>query len=203
MMIKIGLTGGIGSGKSTVSNILKEYNIPVIDADIIARDVLLKYPQIVRNIKIQFGETFFDEKGNLKRRELGNYIFKEKSRKEKLEAITLPFIIKEIFDKVEKYNKQGDKLCVVDAPTLIEVGLYKYMDYNMLIWVDEITQINRVKQRDLLSEELIKDRIKMQMSLDEKKRYVDFVIDNTKSVAHTKEQVDTVLKKIYCIEVEK
>lgn len=200
-MIKIGLTGGIGSGKSTVSKILKEYNIPVIDADIIARDILLKYPKVLEDIKFQFGEAFFDERGSLKRRELGNYVFKEKSRKEKLEAITLPYIIKEIFDCIEKYNREGAKLCIVDAPTLIEVGLYKYMDYNILVWTDESTQIKRVKERDLLSEELILDRIKMQVSLDEKKNYVDFVIDNTQTIIHTKEQIKTVLKRICNIEV--
>ncbi|SKA75251.1 dephospho-CoA kinase [Clostridium sp. USBA 49] len=195
-MIKIGLTGGIGSGKSTVSNILKGYGYPIIDADIIARDILFKYPETLYNIKIQFGEKFFDEKGNLKRRELGNYVFKEQSLKQKLEDITLPYIKKEIFDQIEQYNKKGAKLCIVDAPTLIEVGLHKYMDYNILVWVDENTQIKRVKYRDLLSEDLIKDRIKMQMPLDKKKNYVDFIIDNTKTLIHTKEQVEEVLKKI-------
>lgn len=193
-MIKIGLTGGIGSGKSTVSNILKGYGYPIIDADIIARDILFKYPETLYNIKIQFGEKF-DEKGNLKRRELGNYVFKEQSLKQKLEDITLPYIKKEIFDQIEQYNKKGAKLCIVDAPTLIEVGLHKYMDYNILVWVDENTQIKRVKYRDLLSEDLIKDRIKMQMPLDKKKNYVDFIIDNTKTLIHTKEQVEEVLKK--------
>lgn len=202
-MIKVGLTGGIGSGKSTVSNMLKELNIPVIDADKTAREILVNYPQALQEIKDEFGNSFFDEKGNLKRTELGNHVFKDNKRKERLEAITHPYIIKEILSKLEQYNKEGYNICVLDAPILIEVGLNSLMDYNILIWVDIDTQVKRVERRDDLSEEQIMLRIKAQMPLEMKKEYVDFIVDNSGDISSTKEQIENILKQILDSEVKK
>lgn len=200
-MIKVGLTGGIGSGKSTVSNFLKEKGIPVIDADIISRDILILYPEVVGNIRKEFGSEFFDDKGLLKRRELGNFVFKNPKGKLKLEALTIPYIIKEIFLKIEKYKDEGFKMCIVDAPTLIETGLYKSMDFNILVWVDLNTQIERVVKRDNLNLDDVKNRINVQIPLEDKKKYVNFIIDNRSSIEATMKQVDKVLQEIYSSEV--
>ncbi|AEB75545.1 dephospho-CoA kinase [Clostridium botulinum] len=195
-MIKIGLTGGIGSGKSTVSNILKSKNIPIIDADLISREVLHIYPQILEEIKNVFGKDFIDEKGNLKRRELGNYIFGKNVLRKKLENIIIPYIKKEIFKRVEEYSNLHKKVCVVDAPTLIEHHINESMDVNILVWVDEKTQIERVKTRDNMSEKEVLQRINSQMSLEEKSNYVDFTIDNSGYLNATKEQLDEILEKV-------
>ncbi|MFL0267775.1 dephospho-CoA kinase [Candidatus Clostridium radicumherbarum] len=200
-MIKVGLTGGIGSGKSTVSNFLKEKGIPIIDADIISRDILILYPEVVGNIRKEFGSEFFDDKGLLKRRELGNFVFKNTEGKLKLEALTIPYIIKEIFLKIEKYKDEGFKMCIVDAPTLIETGLYKAMDFNILVWVDLNTQIERVVKRDNLNLDDVKNRINAQIPLEDKKKYVNFIIDNRSSIEATMKQVDKVLQEIYSSEV--
>lgn len=202
-MLKVGLTGGIGSGKSTVSRLIKEKEIPVIDADTIAREILILYPEVISNIKSYFGASFFDGSGVLKRRELGNYVFNNPKEKLKLEALTLPFIIKEIFLRIEKYNNEGAKLCIVDAPTLIETDLYTSMDLNILVWVDFETQIERVMKRDFLNIDDVKVRINSQISLDEKKKYVDFVIDNSGKLEDTKEQLEKILLEIYRFEVKK
>ncbi|KEI04249.1 dephospho-CoA kinase [Clostridium botulinum] len=195
-MIKVGLTGGIGSGKSTVSNILKSKNIPIIDADLISREVLHIYPEILEEIKSVFGKEFIDEKGNLKRRELGNYIFDKDVLRKKLENIIIPYIKKEIFKGVEEYSNLHKKICVVDAPTLIEHHINESMDVNILVWVDKKTQIERVKTRDNMSEEEVLQRINAQMSLEEKSKYVDFTIDNSGNLNTTKEQLDEILKKV-------
>lgn len=200
-MLKVGLTGGIGSGKSTVSNLFLQHNIPVIDADIISREIFNIYPEAKTEIRHQFGENIFDEQGNLKRRELGNLVFKCTSLRKKLEDITLPFIIKEIFKRIEEYNKAGEKICVIDAPTLIEVKLHTDMDVNIVVWVDLQTQISRVFTRDKLSNEEILNRIKAQMPLDEKKSYANFIIDNRGNFESTKEQFEVVLNKLYEFEV--
>jgi len=95
-MIKVGITGGIGSGKSTVTNMLRDKDLPIIDADIVAREVFGIYPEVLCQIKEEFGSTFFDEKGNIKRKELGNFIFKDDVSRKKLEDIMMPFLKREI-----------------------------------------------------------------------------------------------------------
>lgn len=195
-MLKIGLTGGIGSGKTTVANFLRDIGIKVIDADMISREVLNIYEITLELIEKEFGKDVINEDGTLNRRKLGNIVFKEKSEKEKLESITIPFIKKEIFKKLKEYEENGEKICVLDAPTLIENRLNEDMDYNILVWVSEDIQIQRVMKRDELSLENVMCRISSQMSAQEKKKYVDFVIDNSGYLENTLGQLKEVLGKI-------
>lgn len=195
-MIKIGLTGGIGSGKSTISNMLKERKFTVIDADVIAREVLKIYPEILQEIKREFGEKFFDEEGALKRKVLGELIFSNDEKRKTYEKIIMPFIKKEIFKRIDQYKQDGKQVCFVDGATLIENRVNDEMDINMLVYVDLETQIDRVKSRDNLTEEQVINRIKSQMSLEEKKLYVDFIIDNSGTIEETKINLDRTLEEI-------
>lgn len=201
-MIKVGLTGGIGSGKSTVSKILKEIGIPVIDADIISRDIFKIYPEVAEKIKHQFGEQYFDEEGQLRRKALGSLIFKNHELRKVLEDITIPFIELEINNQFSQYNRKGCKLCVLDAPTLIEHGIHKQMDKNILVWVDIDTQVSRVKSRDKISIDQVMDRIHSQIPLNDKRDLVDFIVDNCGSIEETKAQLKAILAEIYRYEGE-
>lgn len=192
-MIKVGLTGGIGTGKSTVSELFRREGIAIIDADLIAGSILEKYPNLIIQIKNTFGESFFDEKGILKRKELGNYIFKNETQRKRLEDILIPYIKKEINLEFENYYNKGEEICILDAPTLIENDMHKFMDKNILVWADENTQITRVKKRDKLTKQQVLDRISSQMSLNEKIKYVDFIIDNSKKIEDTKRKIEEIV----------
>lgn len=198
-MITVGLTGGIGSGKSTVSNILREKGIPVIDADIIAREVLELYPDLIKEIERAFGKEFIDEEGKLRRRELGNFIFKDRLLVDKLDKIMIPYIKSEIFKRIKEFSQIGEKICIVDAPTLIEHSIHKDMDANILVWVDEETQIQRVVNRDNMEKEQVYNRINAQIPLEAKKEKVDFIIDNSGSLEETKEQLRRIILKIVAL----
>jgi dephospho-CoA kinase len=108
----------------------------------------------------------------------------------------IPPIKEEIFKRIDELERSGLKLCIVDAPTLIEHELDKQMDMNILVWVEKNTQIERLRKRDKISIEQAMNRINSQMSLDEKKKHVDFIIDNDKDLEYMKEQVEEILKVI-------
>ena len=198
-MIKIGLTGGIGSGKSTVSFMLKEAGFNIIDADVIARDVLVKYPEILERVKVEFGSGFFDWRGDFRRKEFGNHIFRFPKQRKKYEEIILPYIKREIYENIDKLEKKKADFVIVDAPTLIENDLHKDMDYVILVWVDNNTQIQRVRSRDSLMREDAINRINSQMPLDRKKDFANIVIENNDTLAKTKEQVDLLIEFIKSI----
>ncbi|GAA0117463.1 dephospho-CoA kinase [Clostridium senegalense] len=194
--IIVGLTGGIGSGKSTISKMIMEQDISIIDADKISREVLNIYPEILLKIKNEFGEEYFYEDGSLNRKKLGQYVFSSEILKKTLENIIIPYIKREIFDKIKKCRENMEEIAIVDAPTLIENNLQIYMDYVILVMVDEETQILRVIKRDLQSKEEVLKRIRNQLSLEEKIQYADYVIDNSKDLDFTKSQLAHILNDI-------
>ncbi len=189
-MIRIGLTGGIGTGKSTISLMLKEANFKIIDADSVARDVLIKYPEILDKVRVEFGEGFFDWRGDFRRKEFGNHIFRFPKQRIKYENIILPYIKNEIMANIEKLQSKGEKIVIVDAPTLIETKLHEEMDYVVLVTADSSTQLQRIKARDKLSNNDALNRVNAQMTLEKKKDFANIIIDNNKDLLYAKEQVD-------------
>lgn len=192
-MLKIGLTGGIGSGKSTISKMLVQAGFPVIDADSIAKMTLEKYPEILERVRIEFGEGFFDWRGEFRRKEFGNHIFRFPKQRKKYEELIMPYIKSEIFESLHEHEQKNTPLVVLDAPTLIEQGLNEEMDYIILVWIDSNTQVQRIKERDKLSRDEIVNRINAQYSLEKKKEMSDIIIDNNGKLENTLSQVGNII----------
>lgn len=188
-MIKIGLTGGIGTGKSTVSKILSSEGFKVIDADIVSRNVLEKNPRILDIIRTQFGSGFFDWRGEFRRREFGNHIFRFPKQRIKYEGIIMPYIKEEIENEFIRYERKGEKIVILDAPTLIENNLHSEMDYVVLVVADNSVQIKRIINRDKLTKSDAVSRINSQMSIEQKKEFANVLIDNNGDLMDTQKQV--------------
>ncbi len=187
----IGLTGGIGSGKSTASAYLAQKGCVIIDADKISRKLTEKGSPYLKILRETFGEAFFSEDGELDRKKLGNYVFAKPEQKEKLEKIITDAVIKITLDRMEELKKQAFKgIAILDAPLLFECGMQKYTDENWLVTAEPEVVMERVKARDGLNDADIKSRIANQMPLAEKKALADRIIDNSKDLPHLYRQLD-------------
>lgn len=185
----IGLTGGIASGKSTVSNILKELGAVVIDVDLVSRDVVsqgeIAYTKIIEN----FGRDILMTDGSINRKKLGNIVFSDHQKLILLNQITHPEIIKKVKEIIVFYDKEHKKVVVVDAAILIEMGLYKHVDCIWLVVVDKETQLMRLIERDKLSRNDAQNRINAQITDEQRMEYANIVIDNTQSLNKVREKV--------------
>ena len=179
---------------------MKNNKFKIIDADDIAKEVLEKNPQILETVRVEFGAGFFDWRGEFRRKEFGNHIFRFPKQRVKYEQIIMPYIKKYIEDELENYRKKKEKIVILDAPTLIENKMHEEMDYVILVCADNSVQIRRVMERDKLSKVEAVSRINSQMSMEEKKEYANILIDNNGDLENTKRQVDDLIKflKLVC-----
>lgn len=199
-MLVIGLTGGISSGKSTVSNMFSEMNIPIIDADKIAREVVEKGSAVLDFIAREFGEEILNSDGSLNRKALGAVVFKNTELREKLNSIIHPEIKQRIIKKIDFYRSQNHKCCVVDAALLIEGDYMSIVDIIILVYVDDKTQLERLMARDKLNIDEAMLRIRSQMPFNDKKKYAHYIIDNTKDLESTRQQLIKIVNEALNLE---
>lgn len=192
----IGLTGGIASGKSTVSAKLKELGAAVIDADIVAREVVSKGEIAYNRIVQSFGEDILLPSGQINRKKLGSIVFSDKDKLALLNSITHPEIISRIQDMVREHKAAGEKVIVVDAAILIEMGLYKYVDSVWVVAVDRETQIKRMIERDKFDYKEAENRINSQFTNEIRKKYADVIIDNSESVEEVAKRLEELWNNI-------
>ncbi len=192
--MRIGLTGGIASGKSLVSSYLKGKGYPVVDADIIAKRVVEPASPALDQIKAVFGQGMIDESGQLDRKKLGSVIFSDQTKREQLNKIVHPFVRSEMKREADEYEQKGHKVIFLDIPLLIENKLEYLVDQTWVVYVDQPTQLNRLITRDQSSEEEALQRINAQQSLEQKKAFATIVIDNRESKEETYRQVDEAIR---------
>ncbi|WP_461201314.1 dephospho-CoA kinase [Anoxybacillus sp. TBDG-1] len=188
-MLTIGLTGGIASGKSTVAAMFRDLHIPVIDADEIAHRVTSVGGEAYQLIIETFGRGILDSNGAIDRRKLGAIVFHDEQKRKQLNAIVHPLVRKHMLQQKEKYAKEGKKAVVLDIPLLFESKLEHLVDRILVVYVDEQTQLRRLRERNGFSVEEAWARIKAQMPLEEKRKKADAVIDNNGMIEETKQQL--------------
>ncbi|MDR0266878.1 dephospho-CoA kinase [Paenibacillus sp.] len=189
--MNIGLTGGIATGKSTVSALLVGKGALLVDADLIAREVMLPGHPVLAAVIAHFGQSVLLADGTLDRKKLGDMVFRNPSERKALNDITHPAIRKEIREQMESLErKHPTRLVVVDIPLLFESGLESMFERVMVVYTPRATQQERLMQRNGLTGDEALTRIQSQMDIEEKKRKADIVIDNSGHAEETKRQID-------------
>ncbi|WP_346354950.1 dephospho-CoA kinase [Azotosporobacter soli] len=188
-MIKIGLTGGIASGKSTVAGMLRECGIIVIDADEIAHRIMEPGQTAWQEIVAWLGREILTTDGIIDRRRLGDIIFTDPTARAKLEAITHPRIWAVMNDAATHYAAQGVKQVILDIPLLIECNWQEKVDEIWLVYASQQLQLERLQARNHLSKAQALARIHAQKSIEEKQKVADVIIDNSGDLAKTRAQI--------------
>lgn len=196
-MLIVGLTGGIACGKSTVSRRLQEkYKLPIVDADKIAREVVMPGTSTYNSIVEHFKENIPDlisQDGSLNRPALGSFVFSHPDELKVLNGITHPAIRYQMLKEVMKYYILGYGMCILDVPLLFEGGLDSFCGVTISVICDEDTQLERLLVRNIsLSTEEARNRIKSQMPMKERKRVSDYTIENNGSLPELYNEIDRI-----------
>jgi dephospho-CoA kinase len=195
----IGITGGIASGKSTVSLYLQELGFTIVDADLASRAVVEPGEEAYHQVVKAFGEDILLTDGNIDRVKLGSIIFNDQEKRLLLNGIVHPAVRNWMRLKTEAALSSGEETVFMDIPLLFESKLTFMVDKTLLIYVDEQVQLERLMNRNGLSETEALARINSQMPLADKKALADAVIDNNGDVNETKRQVKAILSEWYVI----
>ena len=195
-MITIGLTGGIASGKSTVSAELRRQGVPIFDADQNAREAVAKGNKGLALVAEAFGSEYLTDAGELNRPKVSELVFHDKQALKTLEGILHKIVWENAESFLKTQRELGAKVAVLDVPLLIETGWHQQVDKVWLVAVSRRQQIERAMLRSGMTEAEVVARIDAQMSLEEKKKYADVVLDNSGSLEHTLAHVQVELEKL-------
>jgi dephospho-CoA kinase len=202
-MLVVGLTGGIASGKSTVSSFLREAGIPVICADELARKAVERGSPGLEQIRRVFGDEVLDEDGNLDRKVVGTIVFDDEAKRKALESIIHPRVAEEEQRILRELEVQGNSIAVVDVPLLYETGWQNHFDLVVVVYVPRNDQEERLMSRDRISREEAVARIGAQMPIQKKKEIADRIVDNTGDLAHTYAQVQRLVEELRTLALTK
>ncbi|WP_026487383.1 dephospho-CoA kinase [Caldanaerobius polysaccharolyticus] len=192
----VGLTGGIGSGKTTISRILRDLGAYIIDEDVVSRILMQKGQKVYDDIVGYFGDGILKENGEIDRKKLGSIVFADKEKLQVLNEITHPAMVEYTKREIERIiSQKKHKLIVIDAAILVEMGLDKLVDEIWVVYVDRSTQIKRVMARDGLSYSEALNRISAQMPAEERLKFGDEIIDNTRPLDEVRAQVEMLFYK--------
>ncbi len=179
---KVGLTGGIGCGKSVVRRMLAEDGFATIDADSLAKELAERDPGAAAAIRAEFGEEMYDESGTLQRARLAAVVFADAALLKKLNAILHPRVMREVELQAQQLAAAGEPVVIIEAALFYETGWDRAMDWMVVVWAPLERRLQWLQQRDGATREQIEARMRYQMPLEEKKKRADYVIDNSGSL---------------------
>jgi dephospho-CoA kinase len=191
----IGLTGSIGSGKSTVARFLAELGATVIDADRIGHTLLKPGTEVYRKVIASFGQGILAADGSVDRARLGEIVFHDEKARKRLNRITHPAIKREVIGLLKRYNREGKKAVVLEVPLLLEAGWAPLVDEVWVTAASGATALRRLKERGGLSERDALARIRTQLSLEERAGKADLIIDTECSLDELKAKVRELWRK--------
>ena len=189
----IGITGGSGSGKSTVSLLVEKHGAYIIDADIVAREIVEKGKPALLEIKKAFSEDVIKEDGSLDRKKLGSIVFADNKKLNILNGITHKYIIDEIKNKV---SQKDDGLFVIDAALLFQTELFKMCEKTIAVISEKAKRKQRIVARDNIEEKTAEDRISSQDDDEYYRKRADYVIENDGSLSELSEKTERILKEL-------
>ncbi|MDQ0157260.1 dephospho-CoA kinase [Robertmurraya andreesenii] len=193
MALIVGLTGGIASGKSTVANLIRSKGYTIIDADVEARLAVERGEPAYNEIVAFFGKEILLDDQQINRAKLGEIIFNDEEKRQKLNSIVHPDVRRRMLNKREEAIHKGEKLIIMDIPLLFESKLTGMVEKVLLVYVDEQTQLQRLMERNQFTEEEALARIRSQMPLKDKVPLSDAIINNNGSIEETEAQLNQIL----------
>lgn len=188
----IGLTGGIGTGKSTVSELLEIHGFKIVDADVASREAVKKGSEGLAQVKQVFGDEAILENGEMNRKFIGEIVFNDEKKRKALNEIVHPIVRQIMEEKKAQYLNDGYNV-IMDIPLLFENNLQDTVDETWLVYASESIQIDRLMERNDLTQEEAKARVYSQISIDKKQRMADHVIDNRGTLLELKQNVEQLL----------
>ena len=196
-MLTIGLTGGISSGKSTITSWFLEKGIIVLDADQIVRQLQKPGSQLLYDLAHEFGPSVILENGELARDVLGSIIFHDEAAKQKLNAMIHPLVKQKLVEGIEQAKARGEQLVVLDVPLMFESGFESLVDRTLVVYVPREIQVKRLMKRDQIDESYALAKINSQMSLEKKRDLADYVLNNEYSIRELRTQFEQMFEMLW------
>jgi dephospho-CoA kinase len=196
-MLRVGLTGSIGVGKSFVTSVLRELGCYTTDADQVAREVVASGTKGLAAVVTAFGDGILTPEGTLDRKALGDLVFADESKRKLLNAILHPFIITRQDELMQQWElKDPNSIGVIDAALMIESGGYKRFDKLIVVYCRPEVQLRRLMERDQISQTEAEQKIQAQMSQEAKLKFADFTINTSEGFADTRKQTEEVYRQL-------
>ncbi len=197
----VAVTGGMGCGQSTVAKFFQKWGARVINADLIARQVVNQDAEVRKELEKAFGKSIFYRNGRLNRKLLARIVFQDESKTRRLNRIVHPRMVSRVIDEIEKAREDGKHpIIVIDAALIYELNLEHMFDYVIVVSSRMSQRIQRIQERDKLSEREIIYRIQRQLPIEDKMKWGDFVIENNGTLEELEKKARAVYKKLIAIQ---